>query len=61
MPKNTTRATFTIDKQLWNETQQLLDDLGYPDVTMSRYLSQAVEKLNLQLEHSDHAFLSHLL
>jgi hypothetical protein len=61
MLKETTRATFTIDKKLWNDAQQLLSDLGYPDTTMATYLSHSVEKLLLQLTHSETPFLDHLL
>lgn len=60
MPKETTRATFTIDKELWNSTQQLLSDLGYPDSTMATYLSSKVEQLNLLLTFSETSFLDHL-
>ena len=56
-----TRATFTIDKKLWTETQQMLTDLGYPDTTMSVYLSYQVEALLLRLEHAEPNFLDYLL
>jgi len=61
MSTEKTRATFTIDKQLWIATQQLLEERGYPQSTLSEYLSYQVEKLNLQLEHSGEVFLDHLL
>jgi len=61
MSTEKTRATFTIDKQLWERTQQLLVEKGYPHTTMSDYLSYQVEKLSLQLEFSDSTFLDHLL
>lgn len=61
MSKEKTRATFTIDRKLWEETHKLLEEKGYPHTTMSDYLSYQVEKLNLQLEHSNVTFLEHLL
>jgi len=60
MSKEKTRATFTIDRQLWEETQRLLEEKGYPHTTMADYLSYQVEKLNLQLELSTDNFLDHL-
>ena len=61
MPENTTRATFTIDKDLWKDANEKLELLGYPNRTMAVFLSHQVERLLLQLEHSDETFLDRLM